>query len=58
MWKLHDIAEDATCLFDETLLLMEWMYDILGIWEPVLEMQTVHTALRTMSITGLIVQRV
>lgn len=58
MWKLHDIAEDTIWLFDETLLLIEWMYDILGIWEPVLEMQTVHIALRTMSITGLIVQRV
>ena len=56
MCKLHDIAEDTICLFNETLLPIEWTYDILGIWEPVLEEQTVRTALRTMAVTGPIVQ--
>lgn len=56
MCKLHDIAEDTICLFSGTLLPIEWMYDILGIWELVLEKQTVQIAPRTTSITGLIVQ--
>lgn len=56
MWKLHDIAEDTICLFNETLLPVEWICDILGIWEPVPEKQTAQIALRTMSVAGLIVQ--
>lgn len=55
--KLCDVAEDVICVFNETLLPVERLYDILGIQEPVLEKQTVQIALRTMPVTALIVQR-
>lgn len=40
----------------ETLFPIEWLYDILGTEEQVLEEQAVQIAPRTMSVTGLIVQ--
>lgn len=55
--KSYDVAEDTICLFNATLLPVEQLYDILGIWEPILEKQTVQIALRTMSGTLLIVWR-